>query len=313
MRKELGVLLCIPSFSFETIRTELPPTQCRGTNGFLEAALMAFANHLPLILDPQDVWLAVLHGVANHIHLDPQAHTDLVRHEGQKTIRVYRPAGFVPGNPNNDWGSVFSELATKARDSMVEPSRFTWSGSTTTPVDTQIADMTLLDVVSPYFRYEVMTLCGIPEFTLLGTEEDWVSLQTKALELIRSIGMDFWVAPLNAFLEECIRVFQGRGEESFWDSFAKESSSSGTPRVSGRILALFPYLEDKAGAKVRNTWDRSYPSSWIPCGVRQTPFLWLLGSESSSIPMKVASGFLGIAVEGDSLRPCRGFAVFKEE
>ena len=41
-------------------------------------------------------------------------------------------------------------------------------------------DVSLMDAFQGYFEYEMRAGCGIPEFTVLGTEADWQSIRSRS-------------------------------------------------------------------------------------------------------------------------------------
>jgi hypothetical protein len=55
----------------------------------LGAIHVAFAQHRPLVLSPDAVWLTILGGVAQHVKLNAEAlRPRLVRHQGKRELRV---------------------------------------------------------------------------------------------------------------------------------------------------------------------------------------------------------------------------------
>src|ERR1043166_3980035 len=50
---------------------------------------IAFAEHRPLVLSPDAVWLTIAQGVAQHVRLNAEAlRPRLVRHEGRKRLAI---------------------------------------------------------------------------------------------------------------------------------------------------------------------------------------------------------------------------------
>jgi hypothetical protein len=54
--------------------------------------------------------------------------------------------------------------------------------STSGPVELTASQVALMDAMSPYFDYEIMAICGIPEVTLTGTVEDWKKVKGRSAE-----------------------------------------------------------------------------------------------------------------------------------
>ncbi|MEO6036893.1 MAG: DUF4419 domain-containing protein, partial [Saprospiraceae bacterium] len=113
---------------------ELVPTY--GANAIVVAMVLAYADHRPLVLSPDMIWLLLLQGFGAHI----EAHPEQMRHyfvdfEGTKQLQVKRD--WIKGDPNNPWENVFEEfseqIAKNTKDSLARTClpRF----STTGPVE----------------------------------------------------------------------------------------------------------------------------------------------------------------------------------
>ncbi|HWZ89561.1 MAG TPA: DUF4419 domain-containing protein, partial [Polyangiaceae bacterium] len=58
-------------------------------HGFLAAVHSAFAQHCPLVLSPDDVWLCIAQGIAIHMDVNAEAfRAQFVRHDGQASIQI---------------------------------------------------------------------------------------------------------------------------------------------------------------------------------------------------------------------------------
>src|SRR5262249_60238311 len=83
------------------VKTEVHP--------FVSAAHFAFEEHLPLTLSPDDVWLCIAQGFAQHVDLNAEAlRGRFVRHDGKANIVVVRNE-FKKGSAQNNWPGVFGE------------------------------------------------------------------------------------------------------------------------------------------------------------------------------------------------------------
>jgi hypothetical protein len=59
-----------------------------GVHPLMAAVHHAFADHRPLVLSPDAVWLTIAQGVAHHVRLHAEAlRSRLVRHEGKIEIK----------------------------------------------------------------------------------------------------------------------------------------------------------------------------------------------------------------------------------
>mmetsp|Transcript_18420 Transcript_18420/g.53105 ORF Transcript_18420/g.53105 Transcript_18420/m.53105 type:complete len:196 (-) Transcript_18420:348-935(-) len=93
------------------------------------------------------------------------------------------------------------------------------------------------------------TLCGIPSVTLLGTEEDWAGLRTKAEALSNLMTPAFstkWMACLLPILDEFVSSYKGEVNHGFWQSMVKLRHTGGGSGsynfISGWVQNLYPYL-----------------------------------------------------------------------
>jgi hypothetical protein len=299
------------------------------THAFVETVGVAFAQHYPLVLSPDDVWLCLAQGFAAHVDLNAEALRErFVRHGGQLTL-VVRRDDFVKGSPHNDWPSVFGEFsdqiashAGKKRELVVA------DFSTTGPVERAASEIVLMKAMEHYFRYDVMTLCGIPEITLLGTPDDWRSIRTR-VDALSEFELAWWTKPLQAVLHQFVTAAEGRADATFWRSFYKLNDASGGPYVTGWINTLFPYVnvdrvgEDRRIEKVveRNdavaTWSQGMQAPFgggpktqeFFAGLSRAPFTWTCFDQK--LEMSFLAGFVGVSQDAESgaVRPAIGWAV----
>src|SRR6185436_12467481 len=112
--------------------------------------------------------------------------------------------------------------------------------STTGPCERAASEIVLMDAMQRYFRYELHTLCGIPEITLLGTQDDWRSIRRRARAL-EEYELGWWTSALGPVLDQFVAAAQGRVDRAFWETLFKHVRGSGGPWVRGFINVLFPY------------------------------------------------------------------------
>lgn len=282
---------------------------------FVEAAHIAFDEHLPLVLSPDDIWLCIAQAFAHHVEHDAEAlRGRFVRHEGQAQIIVFRD-GFRKGSPDNDWPGVFGEFSDaiaahigKQRDLVVA------DFSTTGPVERAASEVVLMAAMKKYFKYVVVTRCGIPRITLLGTPEDWASIKRRAAHLAE-YGLEAWSAALAPLLDELCAASAGSPDRALWRSFYKFESGSGGDSVTGWINTLFPFIREAGTDTLRPNpsaidWRgaRGPAPSEFPSGLAVAPFVWnYLGT---MIAMEFVAGFAGVGQGEDlAVRPAIGWAV----
>jgi hypothetical protein len=281
----------------------------------LRAVHQSFAAHLPLSLSPDVLWCAVVHEVAVHVGLHAARYagvfTDTPAH--RQTIEV-RDDSLL--GPDPDWSRsvrlVHEPLREKLGTDVTE--LFLPRFSTTTPEDESSALVSLMAVVSPYYEFEWLSLCGIPRIRLEGEAADWRLLADR----VRELGTWFddlkpWVRALGPVLEEVAATAAGApADMDFWGSLYKWRSQSGGPFVSGWITALFAHTQTPDGPRAKSgedlRWDgRRFQENAFPSHVSQLPFRWR--RPDGTREMRFLAGVLGIDRDGDWIRPRLGHAV----
>ncbi len=297
--------------------------QATGPNMFIGTCTASFSRHYPLVLSPDDVWLCIAQGFAQHVNNNAEAlRSRFVQHEGKKKIELRRD-NFVKGSPDNDWQGCFAEFSAKIREHVGKPVDMVVSNfSTTGAVERAASEVVLMDALQAYFEYSIMTCCGIPEVTLLGTVDDWKSISARA-QAMGEYDLQWWMTSLLPALDEFVAAASGRPNVKMWESFFKRNSMSGGDMITGWVNALFPYLKNYSdGGKytrqnpymARDKWEDSLGyngagTSAFPSGFGQAPFTWnYLGTEYA---MKFTAGFVGVAQDPvtQAVRPAIGWAV----
>jgi hypothetical protein len=282
-------------------------------NGLLRAIHEAYANHFPLVLSPDDIWLAISQGFSYHVNANAeQLRSQFVKHDGKEIIKVERN-GFVKGSPQNDWPGCFSEFSAQIAGYIGEDKRdmLVSDFSTSTQITQAVSEVTLMNTLKAYFDYVVITKCGIPSITLLGGVEDWYRIILKAKALVR-FDCQGWVEPLVPILNNFCKAFNGEVDVDFWTNIYKINGpeGSGGTEVSGWVNAFFPYLSEwrKPGefTRINHSISSNYkygnPPDQFPIGVTSTPFIWdYLGK---IIPMQFLGGFVGVAQDPDTKAVC---------
>ena len=216
------------------------------THPLLGAVHLAFAEHRPLVLSPDAIWITIAQGLARHVRLHADAlRGRLVRHEGTKRLEV-RHAGPFPTDPAGI-ASLVDPMRAKVAEEVGEgPARlFVCDFSTTTSIERTASEIVLLDAYSPFFDYALMCVCGIPSITLTGTVEDWQSIRKRidALgDLVRDTGLPSWPGHLRTIVDRLIDAASGRPDRAFFQRIYKPKDAYGGEKVTGWIAWLYPYL-----------------------------------------------------------------------
>jgi len=151
-------------------------------HSFIATLLAAFNDHRPLSISPDHIWLLISQGFANHVNENAeQLRKQLVDFDGTTEIKVTVSDKFHSSTKPSKWEDVLqkfcaeleSNIGAELHNNVV--SKF----STTGPVEKCAFQISLMEAMSPYFSYKLMTICGIPQITLEGTTEDWQSIVTR--------------------------------------------------------------------------------------------------------------------------------------
>lgn len=287
---------------------------------FLEAAHRAFVDHRPLALSPDMVWQLVCQMAAGEIIKSPETYRSVFadHQHGSRTLEVRRDH-FILADKGNNWPGVFAELEKKVVSKMPgsPAADFAHAFSTSTPSEIAARQVVLLKAASPYYNYQLGSMCGIPRIELYGSVDDWRWIRDK-LAGMRQFGMERRTKALVPVLDECVAAAEGRAHPAFWKSYYKYASESGSSYVSGWINVFFVEEGDKlldtvlatgfswAAAEVQPSslgavnlplalTTRSYTTK----GVVDVDFVWQYLNQT--IPMRWRAGFMGVAQDGKSM------------
>ncbi|GAA1551435.1 hypothetical protein GCM10009827_085030 [Dactylosporangium maewongense] len=247
-----------------------------GVHPLLSAVARAFADHRPLVLSPDAVWLTIAQGVAQHIRLHAEELRPLlVRHAGRKKLAVSID-GPVPQDAAS-WATLTDEFAGLLAKEIEDAELFECDFSTSTPVERTAGRVVLLDAYSPYFALWLVAVCGIPSVTLTGTVEDWRRIRGRVDALPR-FGLDSWCRSLAPILDEFVGAASGAPDVAFWQRIYSPVDAYGGEVITGWVTRFYPYL---AGSAV----DRPNPMLDLPVGEpRDVPRNQGPGIRSSSVP-----------------------------
>ena len=226
-------------------------SQQRSIHAFLLTLNLAYADHRPVVLSPDMIWLLILQGLAQHVNANAESLRDrFVTHQGKLLINIRRD-NFQMGSVKNDWEGVFGEFSSRIREHIGADTHklLVADFSTTGSIEQAAMEVALMDALQSYFTYGVTTACGIPEFTLEGVAEDWRELRARAKQLVK-FDLDWWLPALVPVLDGFVNASEGKIDKAFWCDFYKlESPGSGAPSIHGHVQNLFPYFGVKIPSK----------------------------------------------------------------
>lgn len=214
--------------------------------------LTCYAEHRPLVLSPDIVWLLICQSISYHINANSEKlRYNLVSFEGIRKIVVLTNKDIMSEDVN--WETLLEGFYEGIESNTVQGVAANIRGdfSTTTAVERIASIATLMGSVESYFQYSVRKfICGIPNVTLTGTIEDWEKVIQKS-QILKRIGLKTWYSWLQPVLQEFLRSAEGHPNLAFWknivvrkrpEEFWLGGCLPNRQQIDGWILALFPII-----------------------------------------------------------------------
>jgi hypothetical protein len=216
-------------------------------NGFIDTVVDAYNSHQAFVIRPDDVWICILTQFSFYVNGDGQAERLrylFVAHEDKKELVVK-----IPDSHPVDFGALARMMTEKIHENVVDPELRDWTlpdFSTTTANDTVVASVVIMATLKACFEYTFMGIeCGLPRVTLLGTQDDRISIFRRVNKLGR-YGPETaaWRDLLRPVLARFVKAFEpgyAEGAENldFWQRVAdRDSGGSGPTYLSGWITAF---------------------------------------------------------------------------
>ena len=191
-------------------------------NPFIAAVHRAYAEHRPLSISPDMIWLLICQGFSKHIDYNSEKLRDkFVDFEGKKKINIRTESlssEFKKGSPNSPWKLAFPAFTSSIKK-YVGPELhhlFIQSFSTTTFMEKAAFEITLMDGMDHYFDYQMSTMCGIPAITLEGTPKDWREIKSN-LQKFKGYEIDHWIMALEPIIEEFYKASKDKINHEFFE------------------------------------------------------------------------------------------------
>lgn len=297
----------------------------RGTHPFLDGMHQAYAEHRPFVITPDMIWLLISQGFANHVNNNSEVlRKYLVNFKGRKTLTVQNDK-IILGNPNSPWEEVFLEFSKQIASYTGEEltNILTADFSTTTTTEKIASQITIMDAMESYFKYEVFRIiCGFPEITVKGTTADWNKIIEKT-KFLSKYELEWWTEKLIPILEEISKTSENKINQEFWTNMFKIHTSKeyGNPKnIDGWITNFFPY--DKSGKRIHldqiSGIDLKDIFEKLPSEIVKIKFDYKVvsprGKSKSIVPMNFWAGFVGLSQDNLSLalEPKIGWFISKE-
>ena len=252
-----------------------------GDDNFYKCLVQAYADHHPIVLSPDMVWLIISQGFSRYVNAHAEELRDLlVFHEGKMDLVVNSNNDVL--SPTGDWQRLLNDFsACIANNTKGELADLMTADFTTTGITERVASqISLMDAVKKYFNYaNIAAGCGIPSITLQGSPDDWQKVLDKTRNL-KKYHLEKWVSDLEPILVEFVKASKGHANKKFWrnivkkvrvDQLKKDGGVCAPPKhttyLDGWFLKFFPNaLGETSDSVMWTTASRSTPS---PCSCGQ--------------------------------------------
>ena len=220
---------------------------------FLTSARLAYAQHRPLVISPDIVWLVIERGFATHIDIHAEElRSKFVPFEGKKELEIYAEPGLM-NKSAEEWEPLFAQfseqIAVWTGSELVQTLKSDFS--TSTPTSITASEIMIMSAMQHYFDYHVTSICGIPDIYLEGTAQDWNHLIEKA-NALRQYNLDWWIDELEPVLKKIAATANGECDIVFWQSIIRkkdipvegEEMCGYRPpheQIDGWIVKFYPY------------------------------------------------------------------------
>lgn len=293
----------------------------QGSAVLFEMLRIAYADHRPVVLSPDAIWLVISQGFSRYVNAHAEEMRSLlVSHEGKQDLTILSQKDLLTEDVN--WAALLDDFALQlgknTKGDLAET--ITADFSTTGTTERIASQVVMMDVFKQYFNYQVLYIvCGIPYITLTGTPQDWQRVLSKTQKLKTYQGIASWIEQLEPILKEFVVASEGKPRQVFWQSIVRQKrvgelrgggcSPDKPTRLDGWFLKLFP---DKDGKVLESVpYDYRYmPSEMVRVGFKYKKVDGK-GQMLSEMPMDLWAGFVGIDLNDNTqeLTPRIGWLV----
>ncbi|GAM25779.1 hypothetical protein SAMD00019534_089540 [Acytostelium subglobosum LB1] len=235
-----------------------------GHNSFVKSAVMAYSNHLHLVIRPDDVWLALITQFSYYVNGNAELLRDkFVTFDGKRELRV-SAGGSLFSAPYEELTLMMSDkIAENIKDASIRD----WvlpGFTTTTATDKIVGTIALMSTTKAYFDFVFELECGLPKVTLLGSVDDWKLIRQRLEGFLtfdtKDGHMKRWVDMLLPVLDHMVRSAEGNPDVAWWNRIAhKREGGSGPTWLSGWITTFMAFDED-------GKWQADVPKVTVPFG-----------------------------------------------
>ena len=291
---------------------------------FFTGMVQAFADHRPITLSPDVIWMLISQAFSHDVNADPEKFRDkFVDFDGKIDLVVQ--SHYPLYHPDFDWTAIVDGFAEQIDSNTKNDvaKLITADFSTTGTIERMASEIVLMEATKAFFEFIIMYGgCGFPSITLTGTADDWQSIADKTARL-QELGAGSWTADLKPILKQFVQAAQGNPDRSFWQDIVMKNtperlrggacSLDEPTELDGWFLKLMPYDKDgkPTPAKVPHNYDKM-PKQMASVPVKYIEVDTLTGHVIATIPLELSGGIAGyMSDENDCVSFQLGWAVNK--
>ena len=295
-----------------------------GKDVFFKTIVRAYAEHRPLVLSPDMIWVLISQGFARYVNAHPEQLRDqLVNHSGKMDLVVQSDKDLLSGDA--DWQKMMADFTAQINDATKGDiaKTITADFSTTGITERITSQITLMETMKSYFDYVVHYIaCGIPSVTLTGTPQDWQKVLEKTQQL-QKYAVGPWTKRLVPILTEFVKASEGKPNQAFWQDMVKKHrvdklAGGGCDfrkptKLDGWILKFFPDENGQTPDQVPHT--HKMPSERVYVDFKYKVISPADGAVIVDTPLQLVAGFIGTEVDTQThaLTPKMGWVVRQME
>ncbi|KAN0038049.1 hypothetical protein ACTA71_000221 [Dictyostelium dimigraforme] len=254
-------------------------------NSFVYSAWESYNNHHHLVLRPDNIWMAILTQFSFYANKNSKELKEkFVDFQGKRSLTVKTDYSILKA----PFDELTIQMSNQIQSNIKDPSirdLIIPNFSTTTESDRVAFSIALMSTMKKYFKYRMITTCGLSEVTLLGEINDWIDLKerTEKLKQFDNKGgeikkwLDQYLLPI---LDKFIESANGNPDTKWWNQMVDYRQQSGGSVLTG-WLATFcvfnnngDYKDDQHVSFENQTvfpWPRvdsdSIPNGYVSCPI----------------------------------------------
>lgn len=295
-----------------------------GKDVFFKTIVRAYAEHRPLVLSPDMIWVLISQGFARYVNAHPEQLRDqLVNHSGKMDLVVQSDKDLL--SEDADWEKMMGDFTAQINENTKGDiaKTITADFSTTGITERITSQITLMETMKSYFDYVVHYIaCGIPSVTLTGTPQDWQKVLEKTQKL-EKYAVGPWTKSLVPILTEFVKASEGKADQAFWQGMVKKHrvdklAGGGCDfreptKLDGWILKFFPDENGQTLDQVPHT--HKMPSERVYVDFKYQVISPVDGTVIADTPLQFVAGFIGTEVDTltHALKPKMGWVVRQME